>query len=358
MIDAHYTPEWLAKTMVALLPEETKRVGDFCMGEGALLEAAELRFGRAASYFGSDIDARAVRRARYDHPSWVVSSADLLSLSSLRSSRAWVSGSLDAVLLNPPFSYRGASGVRIAVPGFGVSKVSPAIAHADNALHALHPSGTAVLLLPANTLTSERDSAWWEYARARWSVSVELTSGPRDFPGVVARMVVVRLAPRGAGSAARSRQIGEALSPGPAVSIIRGRVPVHDLGRYSTRADSGVPFVHSTDLRNILRTSGRPRIDARMGTRGPLVLLPRVGALRVEKIVVWGAADPIALSDCVFGLRALGDHAVVLADQLRENTALISGRYGGSCAPYLTIRRLSQVLAELGWDPAHVGASL
>ncbi|MFF1527969.1 N-6 DNA methylase [Cellulomonas sp. NPDC058312] len=356
MIDVHYTPNWLAKAMIELLPEGTSSVGDFCMGEGALLEAAEARFGQAAAYFGSDIDARAVRRARAAHSNWVVSLADLLSVSSLKSSRAWSPDSFDAIVLNPPFSYRGGSGALIAVPALGTIRASPAVAYVDNALRALAPGGTAVLLLPANTLSSERDRAWWAYARGRWSVTVELTSGPRDFPGVVARMAVVRLSPRLDGVALASDPMQAESAWGRPLSIVRGRVPVHSLGRFSVGSDDGVPFVHSTDLRGDLQIHGRPRVVARLGTRGPLVLLPRVGALKQEKIVVWVDAAPIALSDCVFGLRVPVEQVVILAKQLRDRADLISGRYGGSCAPYLTISRLSELLSELGWDPAHVGA--
>ena len=110
MIDAFYTPSHLAELMVSHVQyHEPKVIADFAAGDGELLLTAHRRWPHA-SIIATDLDKRSIRIIRHRNPVWSVGCCDFLNeRSRIRCSplRDMI-GTVSLVLLNPPFSYRGA----------------------------------------------------------------------------------------------------------------------------------------------------------------------------------------------------------------------------------------------------------
>ena len=91
------------------------------------------------------------------------------------------------------------------------------------------------------------------------------------------------------------------------------------------------------------------RVSPRYRTiSGPAILIPRVGRPSVSKVVLIGE-EKVVLSDCVIALRTTPPGSEVeLAREIKRNWLTFQQIYGGSCAPYTTIRRIREMLLELG----------
>nr|WP_231583702.1 SAM-dependent methyltransferase [Cellulomonas sp. A375-1] len=347
--------------MASQVPSDASIVADFCAGEGALLEAAE-SWLPGVRIAGTDLDGRNVRVLRDRHRTWRVGKLDLLSMHSRRSSTIFRAEFYDAVLLNPPFSYRGGAGRMVPDGEGGSRRVSPSVAFLDAAIPSIKPDGVVIALLPLNALESDRDR-WWHQRVDAPAIEVIDVLEPRKFPGVVARMAVVRVSRRvvatpvaTAGTARELTEKSTAVARSVDVEIVRGRVPVH-VARTWVSGESR--FIHTPDLRRGVVLPQAVVGPAHLSSRGPLVLLPRVGRVTPEKVACWDGGESLILSDCVFGLRPLrsGLELASLREAIVSDSVSLAAAYQGSCAPYLTIARLNAILEEVGLVGSHVPAS-
>jgi hypothetical protein len=113
-----------------------------------------------------------------------------------------------------------------------------------------------------------------------------------------------------------------------------------------------VPLVHTTELRDgrVHTTSRYVAPLPRLTTRGPAVLLPRVGAPRQQKIAILPPSAEVALSDCVIALCCATAHdAEDVAALLRgDRWADVASLYGGTCARYIRVAVLQEWLTANG----------
>lgn len=362
--DPYYTPGWLAAEMASLLPSGTTSVADLAAGGGSLLEAAARRFTADLAVGVADVDARAVRSLRMLHPDWCVSRTNSLAKSSYRLSAAYrqLSGSYDAALLNPPFSYRGGARIEVAYRDIKY-KVTPATAFISHALNWVSPGGTIIAIAPQNIMHLASDSDLWQL----WSTEMKIDSprvlGRHTFRSATTTAMILRMARstrptrrRLLGSAVARQSSGVASQAGcVCVEIVRGRVPVYRSGMLGDV--DNVPFVHTTMLKN-----GRLRLDSQLVGRelasaGPMILFPRVGMPSRGK-VVRSALPVLVLSDCVIGLRTVDPRRKSeLYSVLLDDFDDLASNYTGSCAPYITIARLAAWLRLRGFNASHVGPS-
>jgi predicted RNA methylase len=352
-LDAIYTPAWIAMDVAEALPDwpegTAPHIADLAAGEGALLADAE-KLWPEAEISATDASPKAVRALRRDHPHWLVGCCDVLNSRSLGSS-LHAGCHYDAVLLNPPFTSRGAH--TVAADGADV-RCSPAMAFVIEGLRRLAPSGVLVAVLPVSCLTSIKDEAVRAYIASRHNVEVLRFYSRNAFPGAYASTALVRLTPHSSersgvdGWSPRTPVVDARPSRPclPKVGIRRGWVQMHNIPSGRGR----VPLVHSTSLQGgrVQRFAGSAPRDSR-SLHGPMILLPRVGTPRQDKLVWRNAAQPIALSDCVFALTAEDSAAgEALWIQLREEWEQLEARYSGSCAKYLTKPDLIQHLVTIG----------
>lgn len=330
-------------------------IADFAAGNGDLLRAAEQRWSQA-SIVALDVDAVVVRRLRRDNAKWSIGKCDFLSQESRAKSRRLrqaEESKIDLVLLNPPFSDRGARAHTVII-GDREFQVSRALAFVVVAAEYLSNRGELLAILPQATLHSQKDRAAWTALRSLYSVSKAFSCGRGTFPGASARTVAVRVSKSrmAVGSTSISNRFGRRKTSSPGalskVSIVRGCIPLHTIGRY---LDSDtVPLVHTTELMGgSVHINGRRARSPSRVLSGPAVLLPRIGNPTLEKVAVFHGEPTITLSDCVIGLQCRDiKHAFRVASRIRTNWPTLAATYGGTCAPYLTISGLSDALSFLG----------
>ena len=362
-LDPHYTPTWLARELVAALPESPagRIIADLAAGRGALLDAAELRFGDAFTYVATDADTATVSWLRRHRTHWKVGRLDVLDSVSRRNSPVYASAHFGAAVLNPPFSCRGQRRHGATLNGRNIT-ASRAVALTIQTLDRMVDGGVVTALLPSNALRAEKDEEAWELVRTRWEIEELARYGDNLFNGVRARVSLVRIrtnsAPVGLPGRANSRDV--ARSPSADLSarctcddVVRGRVSMHDAARRAVGPLA--PLIHTTDLQQGMLRTPSTRTARRLASAGPLVLVPRVGAPSTTKIAVSPAAA--VLSDCLFGLRPSDPSRVeALRQAVLEAGLSLRDAYAGSCAPYLTVRRLVTLLESIGWQPEPVPA--
>lgn len=364
LTDRHYTPEWLADIVAAGLPSNVTSVVDLAAGTGALLEAVHRRFRGRISVSAADIDPFAVNWLRRQWPDWNVSNTDSLVPASFRRSFAYRNSGArhDAAVLNPPFSYRGGARWPIRYEGLEY-KVTPATAFVARAMQWIRTDGTIVAIVPVSVSSVVGDRDLWSAWSKRFLIDPVRILDRNTFRGAHTKTMVLSMdlgAPSIDSIALSGRRLRiESLDTWSSncvcVDVIRGRVPVHRVHRY--RTETGVPFVHSTELGEERVRSTTLSADRTLATEGPMVLVPRVGAPRHDKISML-AAGPVVLSDCVMGIRPLDPGLLVdLHSKLVSEFAALANLYRGSCAPYLTVAQLIDLLRSLGLAPEVSAAS-
>jgi len=131
------------------------------------------------------------------------------------------------------------------------------------------------------------------------------------------------------------------------VMIGRGSLPVH-VALAASPGGRGL-FVHTTHLVDGTCRHGERRLDRRADLdAAPAVLLPRVGRpARAKVALVRG--ESLVLSDCVVWMRSEpGGRETELRNLLLSRWDEVEALYGGSCAPYTTLDRLSAFLTGCG----------
>jgi predicted RNA methylase len=355
--DQFYTPSSVARRLVSFLRSDTETcVADFAAGDGELLRAATAKWPEAR-YLATDIDPMCVAQLKQQHPSWEIGRCDFLNERSRASSKLLreTIRAVSLVLLNPPFSCRG-NRAETVVSEDKTFRCSTSMAFVLNSLQYLAPNGRLVAVLPASSLSSQKDGAVWAHLRAEYSVRNVAGFGLRTFPSCAARTVIVRL---------QRQHSRKGLSRNDTVfrqtvqmnsTIVRGAVPMHSAR--NGLAGPEYSLVHTTDLQGeqISKTDHSIRVCRRFAL-GPSVLIARVGRPSNEKCVVYLARTRLVLSDCVYAIGCeTSDEARKLHAVIHANWDSFANLYSGTCAPYLTVSALHAALLQLGVNVTEVQA--
>ena len=323
-------------------------VADFAAGNGDLLRVARARWPRCR-IVATDIDDSRIRALRRDHSDWMVGKCDFLNPTSRRMCRLLqdVRGRVSLVLLNPPFSCRGNKRFSAFANGQEIL-CSRAMAFVLTSVDFLSPRGRLAVILPAGCLTGEKDADAWAFLRSVFNVRVVESHGLKTFDGCAARTHVVclnHLRPYVSGKTVE----GQHEPCGIAVKVVRGVLPVHDAT--NGMAGPGWPFIHTTNLKNqaIIGVDRSVKV-LRRWTRGPSVLIPRVGQPSPQKCVLYLTRKRIVPSDCVYAIECEtpGDARAVHA-RLLNAWSVVHQAYGGTCAKYITVDGLCSLLQRLGF---------
>jgi hypothetical protein len=355
-MDAHYTPPLIADALAAALHKRASRsdacnqVGDVTVGDGALLEAIGRR-APSAGLFAFDLDRAAVRRVARRHPTWTTATVDALDPQALARRFEELPMPVTGLVLNPPFSHRGGSSVQTA---YDAVRASPALAVLLNCVPHMPTDAVAACLLPANALHSEKDRTGRAALANLGTLHIEQSFDRNAFHRAYAKTTLVTFI-------RNSRQhLLQAATP-PTTSLVaakgpcrclrvhRGRLPMHTAPSLST--PTGLPLIHTNQLRNGQLCPPTTHVTGTHALTGPAVLLPRVGRPDNSKIVTLPLGTTVVLSDCVLAISTPSLRAAqALARNLRNGWMAVEAAYAGSCAPYLTVDRLVQVLRSLGHE--------
>lgn len=351
MNDSFYTPQHIAEHLIGLSSLESVHViADFAAGDGALLDEATKRWP-SKSVVATDISVSAVRQLRLRHPAWQVSKCDFLNSRSRDRSSALkaLARTADLIVLNPPYSCRGASKCDVEVAG-ELLRCSRALAFVITATQYLHSDGELVAILPQSCFTSHKDRDAWAYLHERYKINTGFAAGRGEFPGCFARCNGVCLSPRSRTKKVRGRSRSTA-PPTVSVKLVRGCVPLYK------DAGTGRTLVHSTDLvRSKVVLNGHVAGKDKRAIIGPCVLIPRVGKPNIGKVALYLRNKRVALSDCVIGLQCdTRDEAEWLHAAILQHGDDFLMTYSGTCAPYTTVERLTTFLEGIGCSATFSG---
>lgn len=340
MTDAIYTPPDLAAFLIAEATVASPRhIADFAAGDGALLRAAAKRWPNA-NLFGSDIDPQSLLSINSLLTNCITARHDFLS----DDGDGPLDGqSFDLILLNPPFSCRGNARHWVEVDGERRSG-SKALAFAARALRFLAPDGEVIAILPASVLVSERDADLLKALESWGSVDQIGEIRTAAFKSHAVSVAVLRISKRKSSRKSSEKPLLVSLKPF-SVEVSRGSVSMNDY----VFAESGLPFVHTTDMKEGRLNAPSRRASSKLRRiEGATVFIPRVGRPSRDKIVFMPDGE-VVLSDCVIALQTSPRGSEeLLAAVIRENWDTLKSAYGGSCAPYTTLQRLSATLLRLG----------
>jgi hypothetical protein len=340
-MDRFYTSPELADTLVELTQKRrrTITVADFACGEGSLLLAAERRWPQALM-IANDLSAQAIASIRRNRPQWQSACADFLNPRSVRSSALRHHlGSIDLILLNPPFSRRDRRTYKVVL-GDEELHASIALAFVVNSLPFLRSSGVILAVLPDGCLVGKHDEPVWQALRRQFKVEVIRDNSRSAFCGVSARTCLVRMtklekqAALVLGTAAQAE-----------LRILRGRVQMHSRKVVSARL--GKPLVHTSHLLAGAVTDSGEYVEGPV-VAGPALLFPRVGLVTPGKLCVLGVDRRVVLSDCVLAVAYKSEtEAEALRCRVLAEWPAFASAYRGTGAPYITLERASTVLSNI-----------
>lgn len=348
--DQYFTPpELAAKLVQAVTVNAPARVGDFAAGHGELLRAAEARWP-VTSCVALDIDPEVVVQLRGSHPEWHTRYCDFTDAQSrdqalrLRSQTL----QLSVIVLNPPFSVRGGTSRRVPIAGH-LTRCSPALAFIVEALAYLKHGGQLVAIVPHGVVQGEKDATARRLLGQHYGLEVVELFARSAFARCTPRTAIIRLT--GGVAPGPIPAESQAVLPADALtaSLLRGRqsntLALHSLKR------SRLPFVHTTDLGGgvLHKTRKQIAVPHLPPVHGPAVLLPRVGKPAVDKIVVFPPGATAVLSDCVFAIECNCEHdAERVHALLTTNWPTVEAAYGGTCARFISVEGLRELLHRFG----------
>lgn len=330
--------------MLACITNRSPRVvADFAAGDGGLLIPAHRQWPNA-DIVASDTDANAVRRMRRRYPTWRVSRCNFLSDKSIESTAhlPTIWGCTDLVLLNPPFSMRGGQYWRARIDT-EEARCSHAMAFLCRATSYLSDHGELVAVMPESAQFSQRDAVVRTLLKQRFNIDI-VESIPRGgFPGCAASCVVLRVSRR----EDALRVVAPIQQLETRLHVVRGSAQLHALNLAPARR--GRRLVHTTNLQEQKLIGPYRRVYSERVLRGPCVLLPRVGKLSKEKIVVIADTRPFVLSDCVVAVMCPDvESAKKLVSLWISMWDELTKCYYGTGAPYTTINHLAMFITRVG----------
>lgn len=340
-LDKYYTP---VEIILPILDDNFSKNNFNCVdttcGRGSLLLAAEQIFGDIQCV-GIDQDKSAILNLKRKNPDWQLSVADMLNPNSYKKSKAVKSNSLsDLLLLNPPFSHQGKKAIPVYFSGLRF-KASVAMTHILNSLTQFRPKNGAMIIVPESVLFSDTDSVARAIIEKSFTISIISELDCKTFTGAVVRSTVIKLIP---GRTIYPPKITRAKNNIVVCdSIVRGGLPVHHARATST--SELVPFIHSTNLRNLdsfsVSSSTKTSVKRKGRVSGNLIFLPRVGLPINKKISSLNIENEVQLSDCVIAIKfRTKSSANKAAKIISTNIQGLISLYRGTGARYITVKKL------------------
>ncbi|MCA8172475.1 methyltransferase [Burkholderia gladioli] len=344
-IDAYYSPANVAEIVARTVEHSRlKSVIDSHCGRGALLDAVEKSFPKIHCA-GIDLDRDSILHLRKIRPHWTLFRGDSLSWTTWEKVLKKLDSNIDLAVLNPPFSMGQAKGVNIELNDKEI-RGSLAMAHVISTIQHSSPS-RIVAILPESTMFSDMDRQGRAELESLYDVEVVNQFKSSTFRGARVNSLLVGMTKR---TRKHPTTHTEKRKNAPAQNtLVRGGLPCFE----AMPVREGIPFIHSTDIKNLLHTTinintHKVQPFTRGIVKGYMILLPRVGVPQKKNIGVWFTQDNVQLSDCVIALLYPNRRTAHTAwtALLRNYESLVS-LYRGTGARYITIDRLSEWITGL-----------
>lgn len=351
-MDKYYTPLDVARAVLAkAVPRAPSIAADFAAGDGALLQVVAERWPQC-KLIATDLDPAAVRSVENKIAGVWASVSDFLDshAHTLTPILSKVRGQVDLAFINPPFSSRGSTRYR-AVFQDKVINCSKPMAFLLNTVQYIRSDGQIIAFLPSSCFTSERDYEALCLLRREFAFEAVAITPTNAFKNCSVEVCCVSLTRHIAAPTARLKPATDrnlVVRELPWATVMRGTIPISGLRMWD--ADTGVPLVHTSDLRlGFVEPTHRFVQRERASIWSPAVFLPRVGRPSVEKICLYDGLLPVGLSDCIISIQCgSAQSTAALYSSLRTNWPIVAQAYMGSCAKYVTLARMRDMLRDLG----------
>ncbi|MEF9926605.1 MAG: methyltransferase [Massilia sp.] len=338
--DRYYSPEKAADALIRLVKRFRHRtVLDSNCGSGSLLRAMK-KNSPNINCVGIDLDENAINKLQTEMPSWNLVHGDTLSSNTWQKFNILCESEIDLAVLNPPFSMGMTKGIRKTVWGNDL-RCSLAMAHVLATLEFAKPRRLAAIL-PESWAHSGMDLPARLLIETMYEISIQGELSNSTFSGARVNCIFVVLNRRRVCLSPIIKYPSE-LSGQLICEIVRGGLACFK----AVLCESGVAFVHSTDIRKIRDIKNFIKVkpyDKNL-LSGHVILLPRVGLPKDAKAEY--LRKKVQISDCVIALKFKSkQEALDAVEIILKNWVELIGLYKGTGARYITIERLKNWLIK------------
>ena len=220
-------------------------------------------------------------------------------------------------------------------------------------LHAfgyLHSDGEIVAILPAGSVTSEKDREAWHQLRKHASVDIISHHDHKTFGDCfpTTRLIHIRRTDSAGNPKPKKACHTRPLRADDPVIIHRGTIQMHSIPKGKS------PLAHSTDVSDFRITlNGHKAKAGHSAVSGHFVAICRVGDPKKEKVALHYSRSEVAISDCLVALCCSSKaNARDLHSQIVKNWPKLAILYGGTGAKYITISKLATFIRQIGFSVA------
>lgn len=333
--DSYYTPMPLAdKLIIYVLNENIKTVIDFCVGDGDLLKAVRIRF-KDVKFFGTDISQDAISKLANENVGWTLGVCDFRNDDSVKNLSFLKSASFDLIVLNPPFTCKGANVELVEFNGIKY-KVSTAMMFVMKAVKYLSSIGA---ILPISCVYSQKDRIAWKLLQDQYNACVleepeRVSFGHRCSPNIV--LVYI-----GHSERVNVEKRSSLTLPSFAIDkVVRGGVRMQNL-KYS-KSKNAIRLIHTTNIQNRkLINLDRILPEKRLTVKSYGVIIPRVCNPNPQKIALLDDKNIYLLSDCIIMLQtSTMEEAEKIQTYILDHWSTFITLYKGTGAKYTTLERV------------------
>ncbi|MGJ7027278.1 methyltransferase [Petrimonas sulfuriphila] len=337
--DLFYTPTLLAQHLVSFINKrDISTIADFCVGGGELLIAAKKRWPDA-DFFGCDISRSAINLLRKRYPDWMFSKCNFLNPKS-RDSSTILKKKYDLILLNPPFTCKGATIETISFEGTQY-QMSTSMAFFVEAIPYLKNDGIMYAILPQSIAYSKKDERIRLYLKERYNFRILEERNNQEFEKCAPNIVLASINDRNIFPVHDTvKKINIGIKD---LQIQRGNISMHEI---KATDETSIDLIHSTNLKDNRIVNLKHKVDPiRSRIEGPALLIHRVGQPNINKLCVINENEVYALSDCIIAIKAQTyEECNLLKKIILKNWEDFFNLYKGTGAKYITVERLRNFL--------------
>ena len=334
-IDSFYTSSILADKLVAYINlESVIKVMYPCVGDGELLRSV-LRLKSTIKAYGSDISDKSIDDLRSLQNDWELAIIDLLSFDLNSLDRFY---NQDLILLNPPFTCKGATIHKFSFDGIEFSS-STAMFFLIKAFEFLRESGEMFCIMPISVCYSKKDKNIWNYLEKYHNAKIlEIPNERNHFKGCFPNIVLISLQKGKLGDCNESLQDHIKIR---IKNLKRGNLSVCNIEKHES--SNGISFIHTTNLvdNNLKIFNTKLYYKETSIIEGPAILIPRIVKPSLKKIVKINKGQKYLMSDCLIALEVYADILDSNYEFIYNNWNYIQSTYIGTGAKYTTLERLS-----------------
>lgn len=338
-LDAYYTPDNMAASLLSYVVSTPHNAIDFCVGDGGLLLASERQFPGIDCY-GIDISSVMIEKLQMRQPSWHLSHCDFMDVMALEEVSFLQGKSFDLIVLNPPFTCRGSRIHRVFI-GNDEFNVSTAMSFLVGTLPFMSIAGAIYAILPISCVYSQKDQRCWKYLQENYHACVLAEVHKAIFSGRCAPNIVFVYLGRSPYPSDERRQNMSICKVGFSLADLhRGHLGFYQV-KEALEDEGELPFIHTTNLKDGKLVEVKYiRNFIKEPVKGYGVLIPRVCNPNVGKLVVLNNEECV-LSDCVILLQTRSKkEAIQLRRYLIDHWTDFKRNYVGTGAQYVTMERL------------------